>query len=254
MQDTLKLSDFPNAPDKESSTRDYQSRFDGKVGRWLLARQESLTLRAVERLEKELGRKLKILDVGGGHAQNVDILSSAGHELIVLGSDADAGLLVKEKQSQEKGHDKVHYQEGSLVAIPFADDTFDLVISYRILAHIENWQTYLAELARVSSQGVLVDYPCYESVNILSSLFYQMKNKVEKNTRYYRVFYKSQVRKQCALTDLRLDKSWGQFVAPMALHRALKSVPLSAFIEGVLRGLMLSKFFASPLIELYRKK
>jgi hypothetical protein len=44
-----------------------------------------------------------------------------------------------------------------------------------------------------------------------------------------------------------------QFLFPMGLHRALKSPRLSKALEGVARGLLLTRLFGSPIVIAFER-
>lgn len=238
-------SDFPEAPDRESSTLDYRSRFSGPVGSWFLSVQTGITRDIARALAKQLGRPLSILDVGGGHAQNLDLLED-GHKLVVLGSDESCGTLLTAVDS-----DRFEFRSGSLLQLPFAENEFDLVISYRILAHIGDWQLFLTELARVSRYQVAVDYPTTQSFNMISSFLYRVKKRMEANTREYRLFTESGLAEGVASAGMTPYKRCPQFFFPMAMHRVLKLASFSRFMEACARVLQLHRFFGSPVIAVY---
>ncbi|WP_293161374.1 methyltransferase domain-containing protein [Okeania sp. SIO2C9] len=52
--------------------------------------------------------------------------------------------------------------------MPYPNDAFDVVISYRFLAHVTQWHKFLTELARVAKKSLIIDYPIVRSVNYLT--------------------------------------------------------------------------------------
>jgi ubiquinone/menaquinone biosynthesis C-methylase UbiE len=59
----------------------------------------------------------------------------------------------------------LHVVEGSATSVPFDDDTFDLVCSFKVLAHVPEIAKALAEIARVTKPG---GYMVVELYNPLS--------------------------------------------------------------------------------------
>ena len=51
------------------------------------------------------------------------------------------------------------FATGNLLTLPFIDRAFDVVISYRLLPHVTNWEQLLSEMCRVAKTSVIVDYP-----------------------------------------------------------------------------------------------
>ncbi len=66
---------------------------------------------------------------------------------------------------------------------PYPEGAFDVVISYRFLAHVTQWQQFLTELARVAKQAVIVDYPTVRSANAIAPYLFKYKKGIEGNTR-----------------------------------------------------------------------
>ena len=231
-------------PDIESSTQDYRRRFSGPTGRWLLSLQEKGTLAAISGLDIET-----VLDVGGGHAQNVLPLLQLQKTITVLGRDSGCARLIADFLQE----DKVAFDTGNLLKLPYAEDVFDLVISYRMLPHLNAWQRHIEELVRVSRRYILIDFPSRRSINYFATLFFGLKMKVEKNTRPYKLFGPHQVIRRFEQANCRLAYRFPQFFWPMVLHRALGVPMASRFLEGSARMLGLKHFFGSPLILLFQK-
>jgi SAM-dependent methyltransferase len=235
------LSAFPDAPDVESSSVDYQRRFAGAVGAWFVGVQCRALLAALPATP----RPLRVLDVGGGHGQNIAALLGAGAEVTVLASpDAPTEVIAPLLP-------RIHYQRGNLNQIPFPDRSFDVVVCFRILAHIDDWQRHVSELTRVAQQRVICDYPVRRSVNALAEGLFAMKKQIESNTRRFRVFREAELvaafRRHGAETAYR----HGQFVLPMAVHRALKSARLSAALEAGCGLVGLDHLLGSPVIAAF---
>lgn len=235
------LSDHPDAPDIESSSLDYQRRFSGAVGHWFVDVQARALIDALPKLS----RPLRVLDVGGGHAQNLSALLQAGAEVTVLAS-ADAPTEVIAPFL-----DRITYQRGSLNQIPFAPASFDVVICFRILAHIDDWQRHIAELTRVASDRVICDYPVKRSVNALADGLFAMKKQIESNTRHFRIFRETELLDCFQRNGATQIFRRGQFVLPMAVHRALKSAALSRTLEQMTRCVGLDRLLGSPVIAAF---
>jgi hypothetical protein len=138
--------------------------------------------------------------------------------------------------------------QGPLYPLPFADRSFDTVISLRTATHMENWQMFLSELARVAKHQVIIDYPTTRSINIFSTLLFEKKLAVEKNTRPFKVFKESEIKG--VFREARLSKfsRAPQFFFPMAAHRAMGSYPCSACLEAVARYTGLTQLAGSPVL------
>jgi len=235
------ISEFP---DIESSSIDYRSRFSGEVGKWFLDTQTHHTVEALKQF-----RCGKALDVGGGHGQNVGTLLELGLSTEIMGSTPSCGMLLDDYLKRGD----IRFSTGSLLDIPYQDQSFDAVISFRMLAHLENWQQHIAELCRVSDNTVVVDFPTARSINFASNAFFSLKKNIEKNTRTYTVYHERDVVECFRQHGFVQDYRAGQFFLPMALYRASRSKKFSSGIEFMSQRLGLNDRFGSPLITSFQR-
>ena len=237
------LTNYPDAPDIESSTQDYAQRFKGQVGRWFLSTQQKATAKAIK---KQFGDRkgLSVADIGGGHGQNINLIKNLGHELTVAGSFNSSTVLIQDAIDNKE----IKYVEVSLRELPFPDNSFDVVICYRVYSHMDSWETLSDELMRVAKTLVLIDYPHKYSVNYFSDALFKIKKKIENNTRRYQMFTDSQISLQFASSNWKKVFSFRQFLLPMALHRLINIKPVSVCLEGVSRILGITLLFGSPVI------
>lgn len=229
--------------DFDPSTDRYAERFAGPTGSWLLARQTA----ALEHLAAPWPAA-RVLDVGGGHGQIARPLLKTGHDVTVLASSEAA--FGQAARLRDRGLKLV---VGSLMDPPFADQSFDIVVSFRIMAHIGDWPRYLSGLARVARKAVIVDFPTPGGANALEPILFSVKKKLEGDTRRYDVIGKAEIRE--TFSDLGFEPAGevGQFVLPMVLHRKLKAPMISGVLEGVLAGAGLAKAFGTPVVIAARR-
>ena len=226
-------------PDVETSSDDYASRFSGKIGEWFLKIQEKATLKMMAEWSGA-----SVLDVGGGHGQLTGPLLQNGFDVTVLGSADECENRIREYTES----DKCHFKVGNVLELPFKDNSFDIVVSFRLVPHINQWDRLLSEFARVARKAVIVDYPSKRSINCLTPLLFNVKKKYEKNTRHYISFSDKEIIESFELHGFTANKRYPEFFLPMVLHRALKCPPVSAFFESVSRLLGLTSLFGSPII------
>jgi len=222
--------------DRETSSDGYAARFAGPVGEWMLGVQESVALSWIRE-----SAPASILDVGGGHGQLAIPLARAGFPVTVLGSNpACAKRIEKEVQAN-----KIKFLTGNVIALPFPDKSFDVVISVRLLPHCIRWPELVKELCRVAQKSVIVDYPVESK---LASVLFSVKKKLEGNTRSWLSFRHEVLRAEFEKNGYKLKHRTGQFFLPMVLHRTLKCRKLSRFLEGICRSLGLTRRWGSPVL------
>jgi SAM-dependent methyltransferase len=230
----------PRYADIETASEDYAMRFTGSVGRWLLSVQEAAVRRALEGVPAGA----RILDVGGGHAQLVPLYAQLGLESVVAGSGASPGRFLEPFVADGQ----VSWKRADLLALPFADRSFDVVVSVRLLSHVENWEHLLSELCRVSAGQVVVDYPSRHSVNVLAGPAFGWKKRVERNTRPFALFGSEEIAGTLAMAGFEVESEWRQFLFPMALHRLLGNPRLSRRLEATVRRAGLTGRLGSPVV------
>ncbi|MDY7022984.1 MAG: methyltransferase domain-containing protein, partial [Cyanobacteriota bacterium] len=145
------------------------------------------------------------------------------------------------------------FQVGNVLNLPYSDNTFDVVVSYRFLAHVNQWQKFLSELARVAKRAIIIDYPTVHSVNAIAPYLFSFKKRVEGNTRVFTCYQEAELHNFLNRLGLQLSERYPQFFFPMVLHRILKSPNLSSTLEQSMRSLKLTQFWGSPVIAKFTK-
>ncbi len=244
-------------PDRESATNEYAERFAGSVGRVLLKRQSELLLKVLALVREDLGTErsespqLRLLDVGGGHGQVVAALTAdLSMGLTVLASSVEALGQVAEAVADQR----VAASIGALHASGLAAESFEVVTCLRQLPHFSEWRALIAELCRLSNSLVVVDYPPSLSSNLLYSIFFPLKKRLEGNTRHFRLFSHREVVDEFAKHGFTPIFREGQFLLPLVLYRALKSPALISLLEFPGARLGLRKYFGNPVIAGFRKR
>jgi ubiquinone/menaquinone biosynthesis C-methylase UbiE len=110
-------------------------------------------------LNKHPTRPLELLEAGCGTGLVLDRLRAKDPRVAAYGVDLSGGMLQKAKA---RGLTVV---QGSITALPFADASFDVVCSFKVLAHIEAIGQALSEMSRVLRPGGIV---CAEFYNARS--------------------------------------------------------------------------------------
>lgn len=236
---------FPETADIETSSDDYATRFSGDVGAWFLKLQEQATLKLLKPYPGAT-----ILDVGGGHGQTTEALVNAGYRVTVLGSDESC--MNRIRSFVDSG--QVAFKVGNVIDLPYEARSFDVVLSYRLVPHVERWQELLTDFARVADKAVIVDYPELRSFNMITPLLFGMKKQMEGNTREYTLFRRQQLLDVFDAHGFAYSARVPEFFLPMVLHRKLKQVGVSQALEGISRTLGLTWLFGSPVIMKVTRK
>lgn len=226
-------------PDIETSSENYAQRFSGPAGEYLLLQQRKALLRVLDEAVFD-----SVLDVGGGHGQLAPIFIERGCHVTILSSD----LVCYKRIQGIADNPYVNFVAGDLINLPFPENSFDLVISVRLISHISDWKKLIAEFCRVSKKSVIIDYPELKSLNWLTPLLFNVKKRIEGNTRTYNSFTKNMLDTEFNLYDYEISKKECQFFLPMFLHRFLKGASILKKTEAYCKRIGLTNFFGSPAI------
>ena len=211
----------------------------GEVGRFFLEVQNAAVL---DLLAPWPGAK--VLDVGGGHAQLAPILVERGFRVTVAGSEE----ICRERLDRALPPGSFDFRSCDLLALPYPDRSFDAVVSLRLLAHVEHWRELIAELCRVASRAVILDYSDSRSFNRLYGPLFPWKRAVEGNTRTFHIFKPGEIAVEAARHGFGCPDERRQFFLPMVAHRAMKSGRFSRMSERVSSGLGLTRWLGSPVV------
>lgn len=102
----------------------------------------------IDELEVGIARRYcgqRVLEAGCGTGLILERLARYADQ--VVGLDLSRGML---SVARDRG---LTVAQGSVDALPFADDSFDTVVSFKVLAHVPPIRETLAELTRVTRPG-----------------------------------------------------------------------------------------------------
>lgn len=94
---------------------------------------------------RRYGEGKDILEAGCGTGLLLERVAEFAKSAV--GIDLSDGMLEK---ARERG---LKVQQGSITELPYDDNSFDLVYSVKVLAHIEDIETAMSEMARVTRPG-----------------------------------------------------------------------------------------------------
>jgi SAM-dependent methyltransferase len=226
-------------PDIETSSEDYARRFSGEAGAYFLDVQTSLTLRLLAPWPGA-----RVLDVGGGHAQLAPPLVAHGYRVTVVGSEE----VCRERLDRSLPPGSFDFRACDLLDLPFPDRSFDVVLAFRLLAHLERWQDAVAEMCRVADKALIVDYSDSRSFNSLYGPLFDWKRRLEGNTRSFITFRPGDVPGACRRHGFGRQVVQREFFVPMVVHRAVGRSGFSRTVEKAGAALGLTRALGSPVI------
>ncbi|MBL7661378.1 class I SAM-dependent methyltransferase [bacterium] len=238
-------------PDLETSSQQYRARFSGAVGEWMLEKQKSAVRDAIAQLSC---RPQTVLEVGGCHGQLLGLYHELNLKPTIQGSHIAALTNLQAYAQSLSVKPEFATEVSNLWELPFEDQSFDLVIAVRLLAHVTAWEDLLKELSRVARQAVIIDYPSLSALNRLTPILFNYKRKIEGNTRPYFSYTGHELRSSLRLQGMTVSSVHKQFAFPMGLHRLLKQPRISSFMENVCACLGITKIIGSPVVLSCRRK
>jgi ubiquinone/menaquinone biosynthesis C-methylase UbiE len=94
-----------------------------------------------------------LLDVGCGTGRCLRFLKEAGTQLNLKGLEP---VLALREVAQQKGLTETEIVDGSALALPFEDASFDVVTSFGVLHHIDDHRKAVSEMCRVARNAVFI--------------------------------------------------------------------------------------------------
>ena len=224
-------------PDIETASPDYESRFAGDAGAYLLSVQRDCVRRAIEPFAGGT-----LLEVGGGHGQLVELYRELGLRFKIQGSDDACFAYALKSLPQEQR------VVSDVRRLPFDDAAFDVVVAVRLITHVADWPTVMQEMCRVAKAAIVIDYPTKRSLNALTPLLFNVKKNIEGNTRTYTNFSPRDFRAVLDSSGFSRDLVVNQLFLPMVVHRVLHGKGPGRAMERFARIAGLTRLLGSPAI------
>lgn len=93
---------------------------------------------------------LDVLEIGCGRGVGTELLLEAFGARRVVAIDLDESMLVRARRRLARfGDARVQLEVGDASALRFADHSFDAVVDFAALHHVEDWQQAVGEVRRV---------------------------------------------------------------------------------------------------------
>ncbi len=93
-----------------------------------------------------------VLDVASGEGYGSDLLAQVANS--VVGVDIDADIVAFAKRQYVRSG--LRYINASATSMPFDDDSFDVVVSYETIEHLDGHKAFMDEICRVLRPGGLL--------------------------------------------------------------------------------------------------
>jgi SAM-dependent methyltransferase len=140
---------------------------------WFVGRRR---LFAAELARAGVPKTARVLDVGTGTGANLRMLQDLGYARVV-GLDVNDEVI---RFCETKGLG--HVRRGDVCAIPFGDESFELVLVTDVIEHVDSDARALAEIARVLAPGgrALITVPAFQSL-------WGLQDEVAEHKRRYRL-------------------------------------------------------------------
>lgn len=226
--------------DPETARTFDEKRFGGPIGE-LVAGTQARVL--TDLIGDTHGRA--VLDAGTGTGRAALLLARAGAAVTAVDASSEM-LAIARRRAIEEGA-TIRFLAGDLHALEFADRSFDVAVSFRVIMHAPRWELCIGELCRVADRLVIVDYPSARSLAVIESTTRRLAHSLGVKTEAYRVFTDRAIASAFARHGFRVRAAHRQFVLPIAFHKIVGSRRFTAATEALLDRVGLLGLFGSPV-------
>jgi len=108
-----------------------------------------LTSRFIAELTRRIAPASRVLDLGCGTGVLTTAVADLGHH--VTGVDISQAMLDQIRPVSDRG--SITLRQGDVFALPFADESFEGVVTRWVIPHFRDWPTILKEAGRVLRPG-----------------------------------------------------------------------------------------------------
>ncbi|MFA6416199.1 MAG: class I SAM-dependent methyltransferase [Candidatus Paceibacterota bacterium] len=146
----------------DNNIKDFYSGYSDKIFKkrfnspYLLRRY--VHLKQYEAFLRHIKPGMRVLDAGCGEGVLSIMMAQKG--AMVVGCDLSVPNIENARQyAQSEGLSNIEFMVADLEKIPFADDSFDLVVSSHVLEHLPDFNQGLREIMRVTKKTAVVAIP-----------------------------------------------------------------------------------------------
>jgi 2-polyprenyl-3-methyl-5-hydroxy-6-metoxy-1,4-benzoquinol methylase len=120
------------------------------IQRWLILRFYNAIIDIIAKINGD-----SLLDAGCGEGLSIQKIARKRQEFRIYGMDLSFTAI----QLAKKIHNQSIFIQGSILNLPFKDDSFQVVICLEVLEHLEQPEQGLREISRVSESFILLSVP-----------------------------------------------------------------------------------------------
>ncbi|MFC1849676.1 glycosyltransferase [candidate division CSSED10-310 bacterium] len=228
------------------SQKDFAQNFDGeRFGSFFGKMLSKMELETFQSIVAQDG-STTILDAGGGTGRLALALANQDVTVTVLDTSLEMMSIAREKANiTDQSIDLIC---GTIDNLPFQNQTYEWVVSSRVIMHVTEWQTAIREFCRVASKGLIFDFPPLTAFPALAVPILLFKKIIDPTTtQNYHVIHVPKVIKELQLQGFRVVKLDRRFFMPVGFHRKINKPALSLFLERVFKAVGLTALLGAPV-------
>ena len=155
-------------------------------------------------------------------------------------------LEVAQRNARETGAN-IEFTTCDVMDLPFEDRSFDNVLCFRVLMHVTDWRAATAELCRVSSDEVILDFPPRWALAALQVPARSVMALFKKNVQNFRLFSLRQIRNELRKNGFEIIEVERLWFLPIALHKAIGSLGFTRGVEKFFAAVGFRRLFGAPV-------
>lgn len=142
--------------DRHRSTQEFSDYYAARhESPEMIARFEMIKAKTLNFVAKHCSSTpARVLDVGCGPGAQSIVWAGDGYQVSAL--DINGPLIESAREKAESRGLTIDFRLGTADALPWPDNSFDVVLVPELLEHVANWRQVLAEMARVTAPGGVV--------------------------------------------------------------------------------------------------
>ncbi|MCU0612693.1 MAG: class I SAM-dependent methyltransferase [Candidatus Eisenbacteria bacterium] len=211
----------------------HADRYGGPVGALFLSQET----RQFHALACRFPHPRIVVDLGAGTGKLADTIGE-GARYVAMDRSAEMLRVLRARRTSTP------LVAGDAHTLPFRSKSVDVLVASRLLMHLADWRTAVAETCRVARCAVIVDFPVSPSFAALEPGVWSLCRR-DSHPRH-RVFSVADMRRAFAAAGFLPVDSRRGFVLPYRLHRFVGSPRFSRAIESVATRLGLAHLIGSP--------